>query len=57
MQSVLDRRVWAENILSAGVILKIRRRHPSTIGVAVNVGCWSHCRGHTCDRQRAERSL
>lgn len=21
-------------------------RHPSAIGVAVNVGCWSHRRGH-----------
>ena len=35
-----------------GVNIENTARHPSTIGVAVNVGCWSHC-----DRQRAERSL
>ena len=29
-----------------GVNIENTARHPSTIGVAVNVGCWSHCRGH-----------
>jgi len=29
-----------------GVNVENTARHPSTIGVAVNVGCWSHRRGH-----------
>ena len=29
-----------------GVHIENTARHPSTIGVAVNVGCWSHRRGH-----------
>ena len=29
-----------------GVHIEHTARHPSTIGVAVNVGCWSHRRGH-----------
>lgn len=29
-----------------GVNIENSARHPSTIGVAVNVGCWSHRRGH-----------
>ena len=29
-----------------GVHIENTPRHPSTIGVAVNVGCWSHRRGH-----------
>lgn len=29
-----------------GVNIENAARHPSTIGVAVNVGCWSHRRGH-----------
>ena len=29
-----------------GVRIENTARHPSTIGVAVNVGCWSHRRGH-----------
>jgi L(+)-tartrate dehydratase alpha subunit len=29
-----------------GVNVVNTARHPSTIGVAVNVGCWSHRRGH-----------
>ena len=29
-----------------GVHIENSARHPSTIGVAVNVGCWSHRRGH-----------
>ena len=29
-----------------GVHVENTARHPSTIGVAVNVGCWSHRRGH-----------
>lgn len=28
-----------------GVHVENTARHPSTIGVAVNVGCWSHRRG------------
>ena len=28
-----------------GVHIENAARHPSTIGVAVNVGCWSHRRG------------
>ena len=28
-----------------GVHIENTARHPSTIGVAVNVGCWSHRRG------------
>ena len=28
-----------------GVLVENTARHPSTIGVAVNVGCWSHRRG------------
>lgn len=43
-----------------GVHIENTARHPSAIGVAVNVGCWSHRRGHivfdrdlnvTCDTQ------
>ncbi|MDR2908294.1 MAG: L(+)-tartrate dehydratase subunit alpha [Oscillospiraceae bacterium] len=35
-----------------GVNIENTARHPSTIGVAVNVGCWSHRRGHiNFDRQ------
>ncbi|MBR4079329.1 MAG: L(+)-tartrate dehydratase subunit alpha, partial [Christensenellaceae bacterium] len=29
-----------------GVHIENAARHPSVIGVAVNVGCWSHRRGH-----------
>jgi L(+)-tartrate dehydratase alpha subunit len=29
-----------------GVNIENAARHPSTIGVAVNTGCWSHRRGH-----------
>jgi L(+)-tartrate dehydratase alpha subunit len=29
-----------------GVNIENTARHPSTIGVAVNTGCWSHRRGH-----------
>ena len=29
-----------------GVNVEYAARHPATIGVAVNVGCWSHRRGH-----------
>ena len=29
-----------------GVHIENSARHPSAIGVAVNVGCWSHRRGH-----------
>ena len=29
-----------------GVNIETTARHPSVIGVAVNVGCWSHRRGH-----------
>lgn len=29
-----------------GVHIEHAARHPSTIGVGVNVGCWSHRRGH-----------
>ncbi|MDO4547247.1 MAG: L(+)-tartrate dehydratase subunit alpha [Clostridia bacterium] len=29
-----------------GVHIENAARHPSTIGVAVNTGCWSHRRGH-----------
>ena len=29
-----------------GVNVENTARHPSVIGVAVNVGCWSHRRGH-----------
>ena len=29
-----------------GVHIENTARHPSTIGVAVNTGCWSHRRGH-----------
>ncbi|MBU5479580.1 L(+)-tartrate dehydratase subunit alpha [Eubacterium sp. MSJ-13] len=45
-----------------GVNIENTARHPSTIGVAVNVGCWSHRRGHividsdlnvTCDTHSA----
>lgn len=31
-----------------GVHIENTARHPSTIGVAVNVGCWSHRRGQIC---------
>jgi L(+)-tartrate dehydratase alpha subunit len=29
-----------------GVLIENAARHPSTIGVAVSIGCWSHRRGH-----------
>ena len=29
-----------------GVNIENTARHPSAIGVAVNIGCWSHRRGH-----------
>ncbi len=29
-----------------GVHVENSARHPSVIGVAVNVGCWSHRKGH-----------
>ena len=29
-----------------GVHIENTSRHPSAIGVAGNVGCWSHRRGH-----------
>ena len=29
-----------------GVNIENTARHPSAIGVAVNVGCWAHRRGH-----------
>ena len=29
-----------------GVHIENTARHPSTIGVAVNTGCWSHRKGH-----------
>jgi len=36
-----------------GVHIENAARHPSTIGVAVNTGCWSHRRGHiTFDKER-----
>ena len=34
------------NFSVLGVNIENSARHPSTIGVAVNVGCWSHRRGH-----------
>lgn len=34
------------NFSVMGVHVENTARHPSTIGVAVNVGCWSHRRGH-----------
>ncbi len=34
------------NLSVLGVNIENSARHPSTIGVAVNVGCWSHRRGH-----------
>ncbi|MDL2273744.1 L(+)-tartrate dehydratase subunit alpha [Oscillospiraceae bacterium OttesenSCG-928-G22] len=34
------------NMSVLGVHVEHTARHPSTIGVAVNVGCWSHRRGH-----------
>ncbi len=34
------------NFSVMGVNIEHTARHPSTIGVAVNVGCWSHRRGH-----------
>ncbi len=46
MLSDLDLRVWAVNSPLWGVNIENTARHPSTIGVAVNVGCWSHRRGH-----------
>ena len=45
-RSALDRRVWAAKYSVMGVHIENTARHPSTIGVAVNVGCWSHRRGH-----------
>ena len=46
MQLALDHRVWAVKYSVMGVHIENTARHPSTIGVAVNVGCWSHRRGH-----------
>ncbi len=46
MLSALDLREWAEKYSVMGVNIENTARHPSTIGVAVNVGCWSHRRGH-----------
>ena len=41
-----------------GVNVENTARHPSAIGVAVNVGCWSHRRGHIVfDRDRKYESL
>lgn len=34
------------NMSVMGVNIENTARHPSTIGVAVNVGCWSHRKGH-----------
>lgn len=34
------------NFSVMGVHIENTARHPSTIGVAVNTGCWSHRRGH-----------
>ncbi|NLZ67428.1 MAG: L(+)-tartrate dehydratase subunit alpha [Spirochaetales bacterium] len=34
------------NMSVMGVNIENSARHPSTIGVAVNVGCWSHRKGH-----------
>ena len=34
------------NFSVMGVNIENAARHPSAIGVAVNVGCWSHRRGH-----------
>ena len=34
------------NYAVMGVNIENTARHPSAIGVAVNVGCWSHRRGH-----------
>lgn len=34
------------NFSVMGINIENTARHPSTIGVAVNVGCWSHRRGH-----------
>ena len=34
------------NAIGLGVHIENTARHPSVIGVAVNVGCWSHRRGH-----------
>jgi L(+)-tartrate dehydratase alpha subunit len=34
------------NFSVLGVHIENTARHPSTIGVAVNTGCWSHRRGH-----------
>ena len=34
------------NVSVMGVNIENTARHPSAIGVAVNVGCWSHRRGH-----------
>ena len=34
------------NVSVMGVNIENTARHPSTIGVALNVGCWSHRRGH-----------
>ena len=36
-----DRREWAEKHLLWVLISRNTARHPSAIGVAVNVGCWS----------------
>lgn len=36
----------AGNYSVMGVHIENTARHPSAIGVAVNVGCWSHRRGH-----------
>lgn len=34
------------NLSVMGVHIENAARHPSTIGVAVNTGCWAHRRGH-----------
>ena len=46
MQLAWVLRECPETIPSMGVHIENTARHPSTIGVAVNVGCWSHRRGH-----------
>lgn len=40
-----------------GVHIENTARHPSTIGVAVNVGCWSHRRGHIVFNREMEASV
>ncbi|MCS5959209.1 L(+)-tartrate dehydratase subunit alpha [Klebsiella variicola subsp. variicola] len=45
-KSVWARRGMSGNTSVMGVNIENTARHPSTIGVAVNVGCWSHRKGH-----------